>query len=87
MWRISLLVLVVGCKDDPGPPCDKVVDHMAEVMKQGMTGHDELQVGNRKTGIAFCEQKKFSKEARQCLLAAKDVAGIAACQKLLPPPP
>ena len=82
MTRFLLLVLV-ACRDDPGPPCDKVVDHMNEVMKQQMpAGHDGMQANSRKTDIQFCEDKKFSKQMRQCLLAAKDIAGIAECQKL-----
>ena len=78
-----LVLLFVACKSDPGPPCDKVVDHMNEVMKQNMpSGHDGMQTNSRKTDIEFCEQKKFSKDMRECLLAAKDIQGIADCQKL-----
>lgn len=77
------LLVITACKDDPGPPCDQVVDHMHEVMKQGPTGHPDMaQQNSRKTDIEFCQTKKFSKQMRECLLAAKDIAGIADCQKL-----
>jgi hypothetical protein len=87
MTRLLVLaLLVVGCKhDDPGPPCAQVVDHMLGIMKQGLTGHDALQLGNRKTMIDHCERKNFSKEARLCLVGATDLAGIASCQKLVTP--
>ena len=89
MSRLALLVLLAASchKDDPGPPCDKVVDHMAEVTKSMMTGHDQVEVKTRFLDIQFCEKKQFSKQLRECLFAAKDVAGIAACNKLLPAPP
>jgi hypothetical protein len=84
---LAVALLVASCKDDPGPACDKVVDHMAEVTKSMMTGHDQVQIKTRALDIQFCEHKQFSKAARECLVGAKDVAGIAACQKLLPPAP
>ena len=37
---IVLAVLLVACKQDKGPPCAKVVDHMLDVTKQALPGHD-----------------------------------------------
>jgi hypothetical protein len=90
---VVALLLVAACKkDDPGPPCPQVQDHVLELMKQGLTGHDAVQLGNRKQMIDLCEQRPFSKETRTCLLAAKDLDGLARCQQKparppAPPPP
>lgn len=67
-------------KEDPGPPCDKVVDHMLVVMKQGLTGHGDLEMANKQQMIDQCESRKLSAAERNCMLAAKDLAGLAACR-------
>lgn len=87
MRPLLIAALLVAChKDDPGPPCPQVVDHMAEVTKQGLTGHSTVELANRNANIAYCEQK-FSKAARVCLAAAKDLAAMAGCRDVEPPPP
>lgn len=83
MHRAFLLVILVGCggKKDPGPPCDKVVDHMLEVTKQQMMGHENANFGSqRKAMVAQCEQRNMSVEMRTCLLATQTIADIAKCR-------
>jgi hypothetical protein len=83
MHRAFLLVILVGCggKTDPGPPCDKVVDHMLEVTKQQMMGHENANFGSqRKAMVAQCEQRNMSVEMRTCLLATQTIAEIAKCR-------
>src|ERR1700689_166797 len=88
MRYLLFVILLGGCgKDDPGPPCPAVTDHLLDVTKQGMTGHGNLEMGNRKVMIADCERRKLSKEARECIMAATDLAGLAGCSKLEPPAP
>ncbi len=84
-----VFVLIGACKkDDPGPPCDQVVDHMLEVTKQVMVGHDGMNgMGDRKAMIETCEQRHFTKEERTCLFAAKTLDGFAACRKPQLPAP
>ncbi len=85
---LALGLLIAAChKDDPGPPCDKVMDHMAEITKSVMTGHDAVQIKTRTMDIQFCEQKKFSKQLRECLFAAKDVSDVAHCNQQYPRTP
>lgn len=72
---------------DPGPSCAQVVDHMLEVTKQQLTGHGDMELGNRKTMIAQCEQRTLSADQRRCLVAAKDLTAIAACSPARPAPP
>lgn len=83
MHRAFLLVILVGCggKKDPGPPCDKVVDHMLEVTKQQMMGHENANFGSqRKAMVAQCEQRNMSLEMRTCLLGTQTIADIAKCR-------
>lgn len=91
MTRLALLVAVVAAaacnKDDPPPSCAQVVDHMSQVTKIGlMNMHSGAQRNTRDLDIQFCEQKNFSRQARECLIAAKDIDGIAKCHALVPPP-
>ena len=80
-------VFLLGCKQDAkkpvdtGPACPEVVDHMLVVMKQGLTGHDGVQLGNRQQMIDQCEQRKMSADERTCLRAAKTLAELASCRK------
>lgn len=82
-------LLVAACnktKADSGPSCDKVVDHMQELMKQMMPGHDEAALGDRKQMIAQCEQRKMPASVRRCLVDAKTFNDLAACQPQGPAP-
>src|SRR5574338_1207759 len=81
-------LLVAACnKSDPGPPCGKVVDHVQELMKQMMPGHDEAALGDRTHMIAQCEQRKMPAKVRRCLVDAKTFNDLAACQAQGPKPP
>lgn len=86
LLAIVLLTGLAACKkqeaakEDPGPPCDKVVDHMLVVMKQGLTGHGDLEMANKQQMVDQCESRKLSAAERTCMLAAKDLAGLAACR-------
>jgi hypothetical protein len=87
-------LLVVACqkREDPGPPCDRVVDHMLELTKQALVGHEAMTKDLKRQMVQQCEQRHYSKEAKECLLAATDPAGLAACNRAAlgsaaPPPP
>ena len=78
--RFLLLVMLVACKDDPGPSCTQVVDHVLEVTKQVLPGHETVgMVGDRKASIDQCEARKLPKDARKCLVAAKTLDGFGDC--------
>jgi len=84
----ALLAVVAACKKaDPPPACPQVVDHMLEVMKTGLTGHGNLELGNRKQMIDQCEQRKLSATERRCMLAAKDLPALASCRAQPTPAP
>lgn len=80
--RCVLLVLVVaGCKKEPPPPtCEQISDHMLEVTKLAMPGHDPSYLGDRKAMVAQCEKRNLSREVRNCLMKATTLEGLGACQ-------
>ncbi len=82
MTRLALVAaLLVACsKADSGPPCDQVVDHMLDLMKQMMPGHDQDSLGNRKQLIDECKSRKMSAATRRCLLDAKTFNDLATCR-------
>ena len=80
MRWILVVSLMAGCsKKDEGPSCDKVVDNMLAVTKTAMTGHGDMELGNKKQMVDQCTARKMSGEQRTCLAAAKDLNAIAAC--------
>ena len=81
--RLFLLLVLVACnKDNPGPSCTQVVDHVLEVTKQALPGHESLgALGDRKASIDQCEARKLPKQTRECLLAAKSLDGFGECYK------
>jgi hypothetical protein len=96
MPRVLLLALVLSwlaacpqheSKLDQGPPCEQVVDHMLVVMKQGLTGHDDVQLGNRKQMIEHCQARNMSSAHRKCLAAATRLEDLSTCQKQHAPRP
>ncbi len=88
MRAVLIAALLVACqKEDPGPPCDKVVDHMLDVTKQQLPGHEGMTMtGERKAMIRQCEQRKYTAQERKCLLEAKGLDGFAACRPTKVPP-
>jgi hypothetical protein len=83
MTRIVLVAaLLAACgKGDSGPPCDQVVDHMLDLTKQMMPGHDPESLGQRKQMIDDCKSRKMSAATRRCLLDAKSFNDLEACKK------
>lgn len=84
---IVLAVLLVACSKDKGPPCAKIVDHMLDVTKQALPGHDSEGFGDRKGMVAQCEKRNYSREMRKCLMAATSLAGFGECQAKGKPTP
>jgi hypothetical protein len=80
MATFVLSLSLVACSKPSGPTCEQITDHLLEIMK-APGGHEGmgLGVGNRKQMIDSCEKRDPSKEARQCLMAAKDVTQMANC--------
>ncbi len=89
MVMVATAATVVGCgsKSDPGPTCAQITDHMLEVTKQELVGHGDELLGQRKTMIEQCEGRKLTADQRRCLVAAKDMAGFAACRAGKDPAP
>lgn len=80
MRWILVVALISGCsKTDEGPSCDKVVDNMLAVTKTAMTGHGDMELGNKKQMVDQCVARKMSGAQRTCLATAKDLEAIAAC--------
>jgi hypothetical protein len=83
MRAVLFAVLLVACKkDDPGPTCEQVTDHMLDVTKQQLPGHEGMTgLGDRKAMITQCTQRSMTKEQRECLMAAKSLDGFGGCYK------
>lgn len=79
--RCSLIVLVVAaCKKEPLPPsCEQITDHMLEVTKQALPGHDPSELGDRKAMIAQCEKRNLTREQRNCLMKAPSLPALGEC--------
>lgn len=85
MRWILVVALIAGCsKTDEGPSCDKVVDNMLAVTKTAMTGHGDMELGNRKQMVDQCIARKMPAEQRTCLATAKDLNTIASCSPKKP---
>lgn len=87
MLLALLLTSACGKKssEPPVPTCGQIVDNMLVVMKQGMTGHGGLEMGNREQMVKQCESRKLTPEAKRCMLGAKDLTQLASCSS--PPKP
>jgi hypothetical protein len=44
-----------------------------------MTGHGDMELGNKKQMVDQCISRKMSAEQRTCLATAKDLNTIASC--------
>jgi hypothetical protein len=84
---VLLAVLLVACKEDKGPPCPQIVDHMLEITKQQMPGHDPDSLGDKRSMIAECEKRKMAPSMRKCLMAAKTLAALSECRSKAKPVP
>jgi hypothetical protein len=82
MLRVVVLVILVGCsKKASGPSCEQVVEHMLEVTKQQLMGHDGANFTQQKKAmVKQCEDRNMSAEVRTCLLAAQTISDIANCR-------
>lgn len=88
LTRCLLLVLVVaGCKKDPGPSCEQISDHMLDVTKTAMPGHDPSYLGDRKAMIAQCEKRNLTRDQRTCLMKAKTLPELGDCGPKKPAAP
>lgn len=59
---------------------------MLDITKQSMPGHDPTLLGDRKGMIETCHKRNLSHEVRNCLMAAKSLADLGACQAGSKPP-
>ena len=90
MERANALVARVG-QDDwwalVDTTMETIVDHMLEVTKQQLPGHDSQELGYRAQMIAECEKRKVPASQRKCLVAAKTLADLAECRAKDKPTP
>ena len=83
---IALIVLAACQKkqEDPGPSCEQLTDHMLQVTRQSLLGHEAMSKNIRAQSIAQCEQRHLTKVTRVCMMAAKDTAGLVECYRKEP---
>lgn len=87
-WLFLIVFLVssgAGCSkqaEKKAPTCAEVTDHVLAIVQVAYPGHGDMGGrGNRDLEIQQCEARKVSAKERRCIVAAKDMAGIAACRK------
>ena len=68
-----------GSKEDPGPSCEALTDHLLAVMNASVAGHGGMQLANRKLMVQRCDEKHYDAKARRCMLAATTMAAAGAC--------
>jgi hypothetical protein len=80
-WIAVVLAFALGCKgkEDPGPSCKEVTDHVYEITRKAYPGHGDMMMGNPKTDVARCEARKMSAAQRRCMLQAQSVEALAQC--------
>lgn len=85
IFLVAMLVCLMGCNKQSAPEkvptCAELTTKISELTKIAYPGHGEMEMGNSKRDIAICEEKNPSPKERKCIMAAKDVPGIAACRK------
>jgi hypothetical protein len=83
MWIAIALALGCGCerkKEDPGPTCEQVADHMNEISRKAYPGHgDMMPASSRKVYVAQCQSRKLTGKQRRCILDAQSIEAMAAC--------
>ncbi len=60
---------------------------MVIVMKEGLKGHESVNLGDRQQMITQCEQRKMPPSVRRCLATAKDLVALSSCRPATAPPP
>lgn len=83
------VALAAGCgkrEQEKVPSCAELTEHLYEVTRIAYPGHGDMEMGNRKAEIEACEQRNLPAAERRCMMAAKDLAGVAACRKHSAPP-
>jgi hypothetical protein len=79
----ALVVALAACggkKEDPGPSCEQLTDHLLGLMNQSVPpGHGNMQMGNHKQMVHTCVEHKYTASVRTCILAAKTIPDAAAC--------
>jgi len=88
--RLALVLLLAACgsakKEDPGPTCAQLTDHLLQLMSSSMPpGHGNMRMGDKKSMNAHCEEKHMDAKTRTCVLAAKTMPEAAACAGMTPP--
>ncbi len=82
-WIWIAIALAFGCErkqPDPGPLCEQVADHAAEVARKAYPGHgDMMPGGNRQAYVDSCRARKYTADQRRCMLKAQSIEAMAAC--------
>jgi hypothetical protein len=82
-WMWIAMVLALGCdkrKEDPGPSCEQVAEHVNEVATKAYPGHSEmLPKSSRKAYVESCKARKLTGKQRRCMLEAPSMEAIAMC--------
>ncbi len=75
---VSLGLAACGGKGD----CDKAVDHMIALTKADLPEDRAAQAAtDRDKLVAKCKEEGLSKKQEECILSAKKLAELTACDK------
>lgn len=79
---------VCGGKDDPGPSCEQLTDHLLSIMTGTVPGHAGMAMAPRQLMIQRCDEKHYAPQVRTCMMAATTMTAAGACsgEKPIAPP-
>ena len=78
-WLAVAALAACGGKDDPGPSCEQLTDHLLAVMTGTAPGHAGMAMAPRQLMIQRCDDKHYTPAVRTCMLAATTMASAGAC--------
>jgi len=78
-WLLVAALAACSGKDDPGPSCAQLTDHLLAVMSGTVPGHTGMAMAPRQLMIQRCDEKHYAPQVRSCMLAATTMAAAGAC--------
>jgi hypothetical protein len=78
-WIVVAALAACGGKDDPGPSCDQLTDHLLSIMTGTVPGHAGMAMAPRQLMIQRCDEKHYAPQIRTCMMAATTMAAAGAC--------
>ena len=76
---VAVLAAACGGKEDPGPTCEQLTDHLLGVMNGSVPAHGGMEMANKQLMVQRCDEKHYDAKTRTCMLAATTMVAAGAC--------